>query len=236
MAAKKKFDGGAARAQGRKKVHNKRQEARYGMQGFTAQANRNLQQPVLGRPQDTAIAGIGVSSAGVGRLAGRAIARTGVPARIANVVTRQKVIVHGTPNRIQGNFIRPAAGSPGSPNEAVVFGWNPRHKGSKQFVPSSAREYTQGTGSAVVAKVPKSSLKSIHAEKGNVGAKQTPWVVSKSPARVVSQVPANSKNYESELAKALKRAGAPLRGPKKTPIKDMRQRAKTRSANKRSVV
>ena len=179
--------------------------------------------------------GGGVATKAAGKVLG-AVGRTPLGQRGINVITRQKVMVHGTPGAIEGKYVLPKSGSPGSPKEAVVFGWNPRHRGSRQFVPSSAREYTQGTGSAVVAKVPKSSLKSIHAEKGNVGAKQTPWIVSKSPARVVSQVPANSKNYESELAKALKRAGAPLRGPKKTPIKDMRQRAKTRSANKRSVV
>lgn len=73
MASRKKSDGGAARAAGRKRVQNKRQEAKYGLQGFTAQANRNLRQPKIDRPQEIALAGIEASAFGAASAARTAV-------------------------------------------------------------------------------------------------------------------------------------------------------------------
>ena len=67
MASRKK-DGGAARAEGRKRVQNKRQEAKYGLQGFTAQANKNLQMSNFPSKAEQATLLLG----GVGKVAGKA--------------------------------------------------------------------------------------------------------------------------------------------------------------------
>ena len=88
MAARKKSDGGAARSEGRKRAQNKRQEAKYGLQGFTAQANRNLATSrVIPRAQETAMAGLGLSAgSAIGQAGLRVASRIGsrVGGRLAN--------------------------------------------------------------------------------------------------------------------------------------------------------
>ena len=248
MAKKKKSDGGAQRVNARRAVANKRKEKKYGLEGFTRQAEKNLKAP--GRYIPTARqSGLGIIEAS-GFGATKAAVKSGVTARAWNKLTRQQVLVHGTPAKIQGKYLKPAAGSPGSPNEAVVFGHNPRYRGSKQSVPPYAREYgATSEGSAVIAKVKKSSLKKIKYQKDNPGTvnnmaakgnpldpKNPPWLMSKKPAKIITKVPVSSKNFDKELADALRRAGAPLRGPKKTPLKNMKQKAKNKKSNKKSVV
>ena len=68
MASRKKSDGGAARAAGRQRVQNKRTEAKYGLQGFTAQANKNLQTSIVPSKAEQATLLLG----GVGNVAGKA--------------------------------------------------------------------------------------------------------------------------------------------------------------------
>ena len=46
MASRKK-DGGAQRAEARRKVANKKTEKKYGLEGFTKQAEKNLKSPIL---------------------------------------------------------------------------------------------------------------------------------------------------------------------------------------------
>lgn len=72
--ARKKTDGGAIRAEGRKRVQNKRQEAKYGLQGFTAQANKNLNAPgrYLPTRQQTGMGIIEASGFGAAASVGRA--------------------------------------------------------------------------------------------------------------------------------------------------------------------
>ena len=91
MAAKKKSDGGAARAEGRARVNNKRQEARYGMQGFVSEANKNLQMSNLPSKSEQAtllIPGVGKNIGKVSGL-GKAIKTevlTKPAAKIANQI------------------------------------------------------------------------------------------------------------------------------------------------------
>lgn len=84
----KKKDGGAARAEGRRRVQNKRTEAKYGLQGFTAQANRNLSKPIIPRAQETAMAGLGISAGSAVAAAGAAIGRR-VGARLGSALGRR---------------------------------------------------------------------------------------------------------------------------------------------------
>ena len=174
---------------------------------------------------------IEAATAGAGAVGSKVIPKvvqSGIPARIANKVTGQKVLVHGTPDfeQLIGNKLMPKAGSPGSPTEKVVFGYNPEFKGSgnADYLEGSVRQYTGPKGGAVIAKFPKKSLKKLEYEahnsglvnhmaaKGNpVDPKNPPWVLSESPAKIVAKVPVNSGDFKNQLAKELKRAGAPLR-------------------------
>lgn len=73
----KKKDGGAARAEGRRRVQNKRTEAKYGLQGFTKQAEANLRAP--GRYLPTA------QQSGEGIIAASGFGATGA---VASVVSK----------------------------------------------------------------------------------------------------------------------------------------------------
>jgi hypothetical protein len=160
--------------------------------------------------------------------AANAIARSGIVPRVVNKATGQQVLVHGTPDfeKLIGNRLMPKAGSPGSPDEKVVFGYNPQFKGSgtADYLEGSVKQYTGPKGGAVIAKFPKKSLKNLEyqennpglvnqmAAKGNpVDPKNPPWVLSQSPARIVAKVPVAGGDFKNQLAKELKLAGAPLR-------------------------
>jgi len=158
----------------------------------------------------------------------RAAVNSGIPARIGNKVTGQKVLVHGTPDfeKLIGNKLMPKAGSPGSPTEKVVFGYNPQFKGSgsADYLEGSVKQYTGPKGGAIIAKFPKKSLKNLEYQESNAGLvnqmaakgnpldpKNPPWVLSKSPARIVAKVPVAGGDFKNQLARELKLAGAPLR-------------------------
>ena len=158
----------------------------------------------------------------------RATVNTGIPARIGNRVTGQKVLVHGTPDfeKLIGNRLMPKAGSPGSPTEKVVFGYNPQFKGSgsADYLEGSVKQYTGPKGGAIIAKFPKKSLKNLEYQENNAGLvnqmaakgnpldpKNPPWVLSKSPARIVAKVPVAGGDFKNQLARELRLAGAPLR-------------------------
>jgi hypothetical protein len=185
--------------------------------------------------QQAKIAGLQIASEVISYGTGKALQRgvgavvgTGLPARISNKVTGQKVLVHGTPDfeKLIGNKLMPKAGSPGSPTEKVVFGYNPQFKGSgsADYLEGSVKQYTGPKGGAIIAKFPKKSLKNLEYQESNAGLvnqmaakgnpldpKNPPWVLSKSPARIVAKVPVAGGDFKNQLAKELKLAGAPLR-------------------------
>lgn len=153
----------------------------------------------------------------------RATVNTGIPARIGNRVTGQKVLVHGTPDfeKLIGNRLMPKAGSPGSPTEKVVFGYNPQFKGSgsADYLEGSVKQYTGPKGGAIIAKFPKKSLKNLEYQENNAGLvnqmaakgnpldpKNPPWVLSKSPARIVAKVPVAGGDFKNQLARELRLA------------------------------
>lgn len=97
MASKKK-DGGAERAKARKAVRNKRQEAKYGLQGFVKQANKNLKAP--GKYIPTAWqSGMGIieaSGVGVGKAVAKTAAKVGaknLPALVADTAKVKQISV-----------------------------------------------------------------------------------------------------------------------------------------------
>ena len=169
-------------------------------------------------------AGAGVGKAAVG--VGRVVAKTGVPARVVNMVTRQQVMVHGTPNQISGGFISPRAGSVASPTQPVVFGWKPTKKLAINTV-NSPLEYAKGSGNVVIGKVPKSAV--------SVGDTDA-ILKSTKPVKIVGQVkaPGNFNEYDAELRRMLKRAGANIDPGLVDKAKGAAKKAKTKRANKRS--
>jgi len=217
MASKKK-DGGASRAAGRARVNNKRQEAKYGLQGFTGQVNANLARPRFGTPQEVAVAG---AFAGAGRAApkvGRAVANTGIPNRVINAITRQQVIVHGSPTRGIKTLVpkTPKANPAGT---TAVYGMNPstvnaRVGSGPLNLAQIARDYADAggnlKGSAYIAKVVKSSI----TNPSSVGSKAKIGIVTaKSPAKVVKEIPMAGKTeaqLQSEILRSAKRAGAKI--------------------------
>ena len=169
-------------------------------------------------------AGAGVGK--VAQVAGRVVAKTGVPARVVNKLTRQQVMVHGTPNQISGGFISPRAGSVASPTQPVVFGWKPTKKLAINTV-NSPLEYAKGSGNVVIGKVPKSAV--------SVGDTDA-ILKSTKPVKIVGQVkaPGNFNEYDAELRRMLKRAGANIDPGLVDKAKGAAKKAKTKRANKRS--
>ena len=131
-----------------------------------------------------------------------AVRNTGIPARASNAVRRRQIIVHGTPNEIKGNYLIPKAGSPASPTEPVVFGWNPTKKLGISAV-NNPVPYTQGKGKVIVGSAPKSAVTS-----GDTEA----ILKSTKPVKVLGSVDPNKNfsQYDAELRKLLKRSGASI--------------------------
>ena len=158
-----------------------------------------------------------VAGAAVGKAASTgltALQKAGVPARVMNKVRGQTVFVHGTGNPLEGTSLRPVGGSPGSPNEAVVFGWNPRAKGAKDTVPVNVQEYAAKTWNfsgvpehnVVIGTAPR---RAVTAVEGNPAV-----LKSTKPVEIKAVVKANTdyETYIKNLNRELRKAGAPLRG------------------------
>ncbi len=181
----------------------------------------------------TAAVNLGAAAAGVGaaKVVGKAaskVVESGVPAKVVNKLTGQQVMVHGTPNQISGGFISPRAGSPASPTEPVVFGWNPKKKFEIDVV-NNPLDYAKGSGRVVVGKVSKSAV--------SVGDTDA-ILKSTKPVKIVGQVkaPGNFTEYDAELRRMLKRAGANVDPGLVDKAKDAVKKAKTRRADKRSTL
>jgi len=179
----------------------------------------------------TAAVNLGAAAAGVGaaKVAGKAaskVVESGVPARVVNKVTGQQVMVHGTPHEIVGGYLSPRAGSIASPTEPVVFGWNPTKELAVNTV-NAPLEYSMGSGHVIVGKAPKSAV-----SLGDTDA----ILRSTKPVKVVGQVnaPGNFTQYETELRRMLKRAGANIDPGLIQKTKTAVKKAKTKRADKRS--
>ena len=106
--ARKKTDGGAIRAEGRKRVYNKKQEAKYGLQGFVARAetSRNWD-----KPQDIAMAGIeayglrGVAKGAqaLGDLAS-IVGAKGIPTYVSDAARMRAISLKN--RRLVGNYLQ----------------------------------------------------------------------------------------------------------------------------------
>jgi hypothetical protein len=87
MASRKKSDGGAERAKGRQRAQNKKTEAKYGLQGFTAQANKNLQNPrYIPTAKQSGMGIIEASGFGAAPSVGRAVAKVASSSRVIRAV------------------------------------------------------------------------------------------------------------------------------------------------------
>jgi hypothetical protein len=108
----------------------------------------------------------------------------------------------------------------------VVFGWKPTKKLAINTV-NSPLEYAKSSGSVVVGKVPKSAV--------SVGDTDA-ILKSTKPVKVVGQVkaPGNFTEYDAELRRMLKRAGANIDPGLVDKAKGAVKNAKTKRANKRS--
>lgn len=193
----------------------------YGFGGLGQAALRDIENFKQGGSLPTNLAktaAVNLAAGAVGakaaQVAGRAVAKTGVPARVANKLTGKTVLVHGTGNKLEGTALRPVGGSPGAPNEKVVFGWNPRYKGAKDTIPINVQEYAAKTWNmgnvpeynVVIGKAPSRAVTKVE---GNPAI-----LKSTEPAKIEAVVKANVdyETYVNNLNKALKKAGAPLRG------------------------
>jgi hypothetical protein len=159
------------------------------------------------------LAGGYVAGKAVSKVAG-AVVESGLPNRFKNTLLNQSVVVHGTGRPIVGNQIRPTAGSPGSPNEAVVFAWNPKYSPPDQkWIAPAAGEYAgrpyykggvevPGEGNVVVGTVKNKNL-----AKGEYEG--SPLAMSKGPMKINEVVKYNSNTsvYQKALEKALQRQG-----------------------------
>lgn len=162
--------------------------------------------------------GLGAYAAGIGTTAaigaGVAAVKSGRAAQAVNKVTGKTVLVHGTGNKLEGTALRPVGGSPGAPNEKVVFGWNPLNKGAKDTIPINVQEYAAKTWNmadvpeynVVIGKAPSRAVTKVE---GNPAI-----LKSTEPAKIKAVVKANVdyETYVNNLNKALKKAGAPLKG------------------------
>jgi hypothetical protein len=185
---------------------------------------------------------VGAAGAKAAQVAGRAAVATGIPARAANKLTGRAVMVHGTGERLVGKQLRPRAGSPGSPSDAMVFGWNPMSKNSSQWLPENAANYSNRVGgegppdyNVVIGKVKKSKT-----DLGKPGS--NPNIIrSSAPVdikQVVKSPGATGVSYETyakELERALKKAGAPTRGKLSNKINDAKRRAAYKRSDKGGV-
>jgi hypothetical protein len=161
-----------------------------------------------------AAGGVAYGAAKTAGAAGRAVVAGGYVAPVVNKLTGQTVIVHGTGAKLKGPVLIPRAGSPGSPDEAVVFGWNPRAKGAKDLLPTMISEYAAKVKkfddvpqyNVVIGKAPSRAVKQ---------AADLPTVVkSTEPVQIRAVVKTNTdyETYIKNLTRELKKAGAPLRG------------------------
>lgn len=163
--------------------------------------------PLLGY---TAVGGAALSA---GYIASKTM-QAGLPNRLKNTLLNRSVVVHGTGRPIVGNKILPKAGSPGSPNEAVVFSWNPKFSPPDQkWIGPSAGEYAgrsyfkdgvemSGQGNVVIGTVKNKDL-----VKGEL--KGSPMAVSKGPLSIkkVIKYDSNTAQYQKNLERALHRQG-----------------------------
>jgi len=182
-----------------------------GMIGAGVKGNKALAQQAA---INAAYAAGGYVAGKVFSKAAGAVVESGLPNRLKNTLLNQSVVVHGTGRPIVGNQIRPTAGSPGSPNEAVVFSWNPKYNPPDQkWIGPAAGEYAgrpyykggvevPGEGNVVVGTVKNKTLK-----QGEY--KGSPIVASKGPMKIneVVKYDSNTSVYQKALEKALQKQG-----------------------------
>lgn len=176
---------------------------------------------------------------GVSKTSG-AVVKSGVPARLTNKLKNQSVVVHGTGRPIVGNQIRPTAGSPGSPNEAVVFSWNPKYSPPDQkWIAPAAGEYAgrpyykggvevPGEGNVVVGTVKNKTLK----QGEYVGS---PMAVSTGSVKIkkVVKYDADTQTYVKNLERALQRQGVRVK-PNLSEIRASKKQAAELAKRKRN--
>lgn len=104
-----------------------------------------------------------------------------------------RTVVHGSP--VRGlKTVQPRKGSAALPDESVAFFWDPKAFGKRGSVANSVQEYTRGTGSAYIGKVPRSAVKKTQ---HGIGA-------ASKPIKVKKEVIADPRDFES-LYKGLER-------------------------------
>jgi len=145
-------------------------------------------------------------------------------------------------------ILEPTSGSIAMPKDKVLFGWDPRVKRSGNFVDRTLLNYTnpknpekggrrlagEQPGSVYVASVPKKNVGSVVTNKKIPSINR--MVVSRSPGKIISEIPApstkmfdeydpnavnNYANFRDELGRALRQAGVQ---PKKIPVKKPKRR------------
>lgn len=218
MASRKK-DGGAARAEGRKRVQNKRTEAKYGLQGFTKQAEANLRAP--GRYIPTARqSGMGIIEAsGFGNAVsvGRAAARLTSSAPVRGLVRSVGRVVKGAlgPKTYYGvhgsattglRQITPRIGSSSAATNRAVAGTYGKAAVPGPSVYSFPAKSAEMTGAAGYGRGG-----SVYVVKGKASSVSTPaWNVteriSSKPMRVVKEIP--SSVTSQQLGKIVRRSVA----------------------------
>lgn len=158
-------------------------------------------------------AAINAAALGAGYVAGKAIqtaanaaAKTGLPQRFVNTITNKKIVVHATGNPVEGKYLRPAAGSPGSPDKPVVFSWSTdfgkgKTGGQDWIVPHGADYGAKGAGQQnyVIAKT---------SRKNTLGGeyKDAAFDAHPNPVKIVKIVQ-NPANDLGNFVKELKTAG-----------------------------
>jgi hypothetical protein len=202
-------------------------------------------------------AAVNAAALGTGYIVGKAavtaagaVTKTGLPQRLKNTLLNQSVVVHGTGRPIVGNQIRPTAGSPGSPNKAVVFAWNPKYNPPDQkWIASSAGEYAgkpyykggvevPGQGNVVIGTVKNKNL-----VRGEFGEYKTssPIVASTGPMKIkeIVKYDADTQRYVKNLERALQRQGIRVK-PNALEIRASKKEAaelakRLRISNKKSI-
>ena len=190
MASRKK-DGGAARAEGRRRVQNKRTEAKYGLQGFTKQAEANLRAP--GRYSPTARqSGMGIIEA----------SGFGAAASVGRVVkgalgSRTYYGVHGSATTGLRQ-ITPRIGSSSAATNRAVAGTYGKAAVPGPSVYSFPAKSAEMTGAAGYGRGG-----SVYVVKGKTSSISTPaWNVteriSSKPMRVVKEIPSSVTSQQLE--------------------------------------
>jgi len=141
----------------------------------------------------------------------KALNEAGLVNRTLNLVRGDRIITHGTGNPFEGlTEITPRRGSPGSPDEPVVFGWNTSRKGDYDTAIQNPREYSTkpyykdgemvpGEGNIIIGKAKKSALKQTFPDLDAV-------LQSTKAVKIIDRIPLGP-NYEERMIAALRKAG-----------------------------